>query len=186
MVELAQIEVVVGGRHPRRIRVPEQQIERERLLAQQVVVDDVGPDQVFRPQHVEDRRHARAVEEALLRHHLLQRLELGLVDEHQQVAGLAEIDLGGEEGGRIRALVASGGHIGERGGEQRAADAIAERIDLWLPVSRLDGVDGGEHALLHVVLEGLLPEPLVGVDPGHHEHGEALIDHPLDERLLRA
>ena len=70
VVELAQVEVVVGGRHARRILVPEQQVERERLLAQHVVVDDVGPDQVLRPQHVEDGGHARAVEEAALRHHL--------------------------------------------------------------------------------------------------------------------
>ena len=101
VIELAQVEVVVGGRHPRRILVPVEQVERERLLAEQVVVDDVGPDQVARPHHVEDVGHARAVEVAALGHHLLERCELRVVDEDEQVAGLGEIDLGRQERRRL-------------------------------------------------------------------------------------
>ena len=38
----------------------------------------------------------------------------------------------------------------------------------------LDGGQRREHAFLHVVLEALLGELLVGIDPGDHEHGVAL------------
>ena len=101
MIELAQVEVVVGRRHARRILVPEQQVERERLLAQHVVVDDVGPDQVARAHHVEHGGHARAVEIAALGHHLFERLQLGVVGEQQQVARLGEVDLRRQERGRL-------------------------------------------------------------------------------------
>ena len=36
----------------------------------------------------------------------------------------------------------------------------------------------------HVVVEGLLAEFLVGIDPGDHEHRDALIDAPLDVGFL--
>ena len=37
----------------------------------------------------------------------------------------------------------------------------------------------------HVVLEVLVREPLVRIDPGDHEHREALIDAPFDEGFFR-
>src|SRR6185312_14723362 len=46
VIKLAQIKLVICGRHPRRVLVPEQQIEWKRLLAQHVIVDDVRPDEV--------------------------------------------------------------------------------------------------------------------------------------------
>ena len=49
----------------------------------------------------------------------------------------------------------------------------------------LDRLGGGQQAFGHVVLEGLVLEALVGIDPGHHEHREALADHVADEGLLR-
>ena len=103
-----------------------------------------------------------------------QRLELGVVDEQQQVAGLGEVDLGGEEGGRGERLLAARGQIGERGAEQRAADAVADDVDLLDARLALDGIGGRQDALLHVVLEGLVREALVRVDPGHDEHRETL------------
>jgi hypothetical protein len=39
-IALPQIERVVGGRHPRRIGIPIEQIERHRRLAAQIIVDD--------------------------------------------------------------------------------------------------------------------------------------------------
>src|SRR5665647_2721196 len=42
----SQVERVHGRGHPRRVRIPVQKIEWNRLLAEQVVADDEGPDQI--------------------------------------------------------------------------------------------------------------------------------------------
>ena len=57
-------------------------------------------------------------------------------------------------------------------------------VDLALAGRRLDGVERREDALAHVVAEALLGVARVGVDPGDHEHGQALRHRPADEALL--
>ena len=105
-IAVAQVEGVVGRAHAGRIGVPVEQVERQRILAAHVVVDDIGPDQVAGAQHVEGRRHLGAFEVALLVHRLLDRRHLVLVDEHFEVAGMGEIDLRGEERDAADAVVA--------------------------------------------------------------------------------
>ena len=115
-------------------------------------------------------------------------LEVGdllLVDEHLQVAGMGEIDLGGEQRRRLDAVVAGRRHVGEGDGEQRAADAVADRVDAVGAGDLQGDVDRLEDALAHVVLEALRRLPLVGVDPGDDEDRVALVDAPADERFLR-
>ena len=73
----------------------------------------------------------------------------------------------------------------QRRGEQGAADAIAGGVDLHLARHLLDDVHRGERALLHVVVERLLAEFLVRIDPGDHEHGDALVDAPFDVGFFR-
>ena len=63
-VAVAQVVGMVRRRHPRRVGIPVQQIERRRRLALEVVVDDIGPDQVVGAQHVEGHRHPAAFEHA--------------------------------------------------------------------------------------------------------------------------
>ncbi len=63
-------------------------------------------------------------------HGALERADLLLVDEHHEVAGLGEIDLRGEERRRRHAHAALLGEPGQRRGEQGAADAITQRVDL--------------------------------------------------------
>jgi hypothetical protein len=52
-------------RHPRRIGVPIEQVEREGRFAEQIIVDDKRPDQIVGAQHVKRRRHVAAFEIAL-------------------------------------------------------------------------------------------------------------------------
>ena len=184
LIHLAQIEAVHGGGHARGIGIPVEQVEGEGLLAQQVVVDHEGPDQIIGPQHVEGRGHGAALEIALLLHARFEGFELLLVDEDAELARLGEIHQGGEEGRRGDAVDLLGRHIGQSGGEQRAAQAIADQIDLLLARGLLDGVQGGERPLDHVVLEALAGELLVGIDPGDHEDGLAFAHGPADEGVL--
>ena len=56
--------------------------------------------------------------------------QLGFVHEHGQFARLAEISLRRPEGGGMNPVVALGRHVGEGGGEQGAADAVADAIGI--------------------------------------------------------
>ncbi len=96
-VELREIEVVIGGRHPCRILVPIEQIERHWLLAKHVVVHDVRPDQIARAKHVEHVGHAGAVQITFLGHDGLDGLQLLVADQQCEIAGLREISLRREE-----------------------------------------------------------------------------------------
>ena len=176
---------MVRLRHAGGIGVPVEQVEGQRFLAAQVVVDEIGPDQIARAQEVEGRRHLRAFQIALLLHRPLQRLELRLVDENLQITGMGEIDLGGQEGGRGDPRVAGRLQIGEGGAEQRAADAIADRVDLFLIGGRLDRVEAEDDAFLDIGLPVLHRLPVVGIDPGDDEDRVALADQPVDEGFLR-
>ena len=146
---------MIGGRQARGVGIPVQQIERERRLALQVVVDDVGPDQVVRAQHIEDGRHRLDFEIAALGHSLFERRDLLLVDEDLEIAGIGEVDLGGEQGRRHDALVVPGRHGRERDRQQRAADAIADGVNLVLAGRLLDRVERRERSFADVILEAL-------------------------------
>ena len=63
-----------GRRQARGVGVPEQDVEGRRVVAEQVVVDPVVPDQVVRAQPGEDARHLGAVDDALALDRRLQRL----------------------------------------------------------------------------------------------------------------
>ena len=119
-------------------------------------------------------------------HLLLQRLQLLLGDEHAELAGFLEIEHGDEEGGAADACVAAPLHPGKGGGEQRAAEAIADRVDGVLPGCALDRVQRVEDALAHVIVETGTGQLRVGVDPRHHEQRMPLTHRPAHETVVRA
>ena len=86
----------------------------------------------------------------------------------------------------VHAVVALRRHVPEGRAEQRAAEAVADRVDLALAGRLLDRVERGERAFEHVVLEVLAGEPRVRVHPRDDEHRVALLDRPPDERVLLA
>ena len=185
LVHLAQVEAVHRRRHARRIGVPIQQVKREGLLAEQIIVHDERPNQIVGAQHVEGRVHVARFEIALFLHALLERVQLFFIDKDAELAGFGEIDHRDEIGRALDAAVALGRHVGKGRSEQRAAEAIADDIGLALAGRLLDRVERGQWPLAHVILEAFLGEPLVRVDPGNHENRVALLDRPADERVPR-
>jgi hypothetical protein len=129
----AQVFAVHAEGHARLVGVPGHQVEHRPALAHQVVVDHARPDQVVGAQQLEGAGHLPGVEEALLPHHVLEEGDLALVDEQHQLAGLGEIGLGGEQGHGGQPVVAVARHLGARRWQQRAAEAIADRVDLGRP-----------------------------------------------------
>ena len=107
------------------------------MLAEQVVADRVGPDEVVRPQHLERAAHLRAAQIALRLHDVVKEIELVLGDEQLQFAGLGEIGLGGEQRQTGQPIVAVARHGGGGDGQQRAAEAIAGGVDLRIAADRL-------------------------------------------------
>ena len=98
---------------------------------------------------------------------------------------MTEIDLRRQEGRRGHAHAPFLCQPGQRRGKQGAADAVAHGVDLQLAGGPFDGVHRCQRSLLHVVFEGLAAGIPIGIDPGNHEYGKALIDAPLDEGLFR-
>ena len=76
-------------------------------------------------------------------------------------------------------------HVSKARSQHRAADAIADRIDLLGAARFFHRVERGKHAGLQIIVEVEPGEALVGIDPGDDEHREALIDRPADEGFLR-
>ena len=156
------------------VAVPVQQVEGRRGLALQVALDDVRPDQVVRPQRGEHLRQLAALEQAALADRRLARLDPLLADQQADLAGVAEVQHRGQQRHAGRRLLAAGREHRERAGQQRAADAEAERVDLVAPADRPRDVDRPQHALLEVVVPGQLVLLGAGVAPGHQEHRVAL------------
>ena len=173
--------------HPRLVRVPEQQVEGFGLLAQQVVVHEERPDQVVGAQGVEGVGHGLAGKDSATGVHLLFDVaDPVLVGEQQQVARLGEVLLSGEEGGGVDPLVPLCGHEGEGAGQQGAADAVADGVDLIDAALGHHRLAAGVDAVDHVVFEGPGRHRRVRIDPGGHEHREALAGQPADHRVLLA
>ena len=133
---MAQIEAVIGGRHARRVGVPVQQVEGQRLLALQVVVDDVGPDQVVGAQEIEDGRHLAAVEIAALAISRSIAFDLLLVEKTFRSPACLKSTCEVRNVAALHPRVAGRRHVGEGRGEQRAADAVADGVDVALAGGR--------------------------------------------------
>ena len=169
------------------IGIPEQKIERARLLAQHVIVDHIAPDQIDRPKPVESLSHHLARHDAaILLDDLVDTVQRLRVGEHHEVTGIREIGLGGKEGRGGDTVIACLCHMGERSGQQRAADTIADRIGLVGASLGEDFVEGGEDALLDIIVPGKVPGDLVGRAPGDDEDRKSLIHEPADQRVLLA
>ena len=146
----------------------------------------IGPDQIVRAQHLEGALHLPLVEVAARCHQLLEKGDLVLVDEEAQLAGRGEIGLRGEQGERAqrRAAVAA-----ERGGddrEQRAAEAVAGRVDADAGDDSGDRLQRGEHAELLVVVHAEVAIGAGRVLPRDREDGEAVVDEVADQRVAAA
>src|SRR5215207_2213643 len=130
-VGVAQVETVGVAGHARAVRVPVQEVEGRRLLAEEVIVYDVGPDQVVRAEQVEHVGHLAVVEIAALQHLLLHELYLRLVYEDARVPYLREVVQSDHEGRRAEGvLVVACGEPGERDREQRPSYAVTDGVDL--------------------------------------------------------
>ena len=176
---LDEVAVQAGG-EPDGVLVPVQDVERGRLLAEQVVVDDVVPDEVVRPQPREHARERLAVEVAAARRFGDGgRRELA-VRERRGRAGALVVERGDQqaEAGEL-AEPALGGEVAEHAGADDAAGAGAVEVDDAAPVMRRDGVarleDGGG-----VGVEVEVPLLDVRVAPRDREDLLSLLDEPLD------
>ena len=183
-IQVGQIRQMPFGRQVGDVAIPVQQVERRIVLAQQVIVGDVIPDQVAPAQQVEGRGHIAAVEIAVGRQRA-DRVEHLVVDEQVQFAGRLEVDLGGEEGraGDLGRFLPRREHRQHRG-QRRARHAIADGVDarhVQQVADRIDRVDLGRDIIVpdHVL------QRCVRRFPRHHEDGNALVHRPADEALLR-
>src|SRR3546814_2106426 len=86
------------GRQVGRVAIPVKQIEGRIILSQQIVVDDIIPDEVAPPQQVEGHGHVAAVQIPFCRKRF-HKLDLLVIDKKAEIPSLGKIDLRGEESG---------------------------------------------------------------------------------------
>ena len=114
----------------------------------------------------------------------LTELDEGLVDEHVEDAGVAEVDQRGKEGGTGHRLVATRRQHRQRVAEDGAPHAKTQRVDLLGAGDVLHHVNSSHGAVFHVVVPGLVGQTVVGVAPAHHKGAVALFDGVADQRVL--
>ena len=96
--------------------------------------------------------HLLGVEITLLPHQIFKKMQLALVDEQRQLAGLGEIGLRREQRQRAQTLVLVARHRAGGDREQRAAEAIAGRVNPAVRQQRRDRVQRRHDAELAIVL----------------------------------
>ena len=79
------------------VAIPVQQIKRGVIFTQQIIFDDRRPNQVLAAQHVERQRKEATIQIAMRCAQRFDHRDLIVVDEIQQFATRAEIDLRGKE-----------------------------------------------------------------------------------------
>src|SRR4029077_12779788 len=82
------------------------------------------------------------------------------------------------------AFVVCSRQIGKRARDQGATDAVSNGIDLALAGRSFDGVDGREGPFNQIIRELFAGELGARIDPRDDEYRVALINAPLDERVL--
>ena len=101
------------------------------------------------------------------------------------VAGLGEVDQRVEQRGRVDAVVALGGHVGQQHGGEAAAEAEAGHVDLLGAGDVVDDVEGGAGPVEQVVVEADVAHGGVGVAVADLEDGVAVLHGPLHEAPAR-
>ena len=174
-----------GGRHAGAVAVPGQDVEGRRLLAHQPVGHHVAEDQVVGAQQVEGASHLAGLQDALLRHLLLQPPHRLLVGEGAEDAGLAVVEQRVEQRDRADPVVALLGQVRRQHGGQRAAQAQADDVDLGRSGDLGDDVERLARAVDEVVVQGRAAHGCVRVAVGDREHGALVLHRPLQEAATR-
>src|SRR5215212_5532866 len=144
-VGVAQVEAVGVAGHTRAVGVPVQEVEGRGLLAEEVVVHDVGPDQVVRAEQVEHVGHLAIIEVAALEHLLLHELYLRLVYKDARFSHLGEVVQRDHKRRRPEGvLIVPRREPRKRDREQRPPGAVADRVHHIGAGYVPDGLGSGE------------------------------------------
>ena len=168
-----------------RVGVPEQDVERRRRLAHQVVGDPVVPDQVVRAQPREHAGERAPAQVALARG--LGRRGHRRVGAHERAGGAGVVLVEHRHAEREPGdpvLLALRRQVRDDGGEHDAARAQAHHVRRVGARDRLDGVERLEHRA-RVGVEVPVGVALGRVAPGDREHLLAVLDRVLHHAAAR-
>src|SRR3990167_1723312 len=174
-----------GGRQAGVVVVPVENVEGRRLLAEQVVVDPVVPDQVVGAHPGEHPGHVAAVQYALLVGPALGRFQGFFVgEEHGRAVELAVKQADQVGGAGDFAQLPLGLQVPLQGGDGQAAGAGTQQVDVLAGGDRPTDIDGFLDRL-HIARQAPLAVRLGRVTPAHHEYLQAVFQCVLDEALVR-
>ncbi|MNI12734.1 hypothetical protein D3C73_659280 [compost metagenome] len=186
VLEEVQQIAVQSGRQTRVVVVPVEDVERRWLLAQQVVVDEVAPDQVVGAHPGEDLGHVAAIQHTFLIGAALGSLQCLLVGEQRSGA----VQLTVEQAHQIRraghpAQLPLGLQMTLQRGNGQPAGAGTHQVDLPCAGDRPADI----HRFFHGFDVGREPPFAVthiGIAPADHEGLQAVFKGVLDETVVRA
>ncbi|MGF6861689.1 hypothetical protein ABIE69_002262 [Rhodobacteraceae bacterium MBR-64] len=161
----AQIFRMHPCRHPRRIIDPDGHIHGQIRLSEEIAPHRARPDQIFGPDRGKGPRRLWPVEIALRPHQVLQKGDLTLVEEKQQLARFGEIHLRGHQRDRGEALVTVARHRRRRDGQKRAAKTIAAGMHLLPRNDRVDHLQRLHDPLLAILLQRQFSVFRAGIAP---------------------
>ena len=177
---------VQSGRHPRRVGVPVEDVEGRRVLAQQVVVDPVVPDQVIGPQPREHSGQRAAVQVAPAGRVGHRRGRHGGVGQGPGGPGPGVVEHAHAQREPGEAVLPAGRRqVRRHGGQHDAAGAQAQGVHGVGAGDLLDRVQRVEHGL-RVGVQAPVGVALVGIAPGDGEDLLAGADEVLDHAALRS
>ena len=171
--------------HPGGVGVPEQDVERGRSLAEQVVVDPVVPHQVAGPQPREHLGQVPAIEVPRARRPGLGPFRQPRVDQGSHRPGVLVVDhrhCENEPGQPL--LLPDGGEVARCDAREDAAGAGPTEHRLRGAGDLLDGVEGVQDAA-HVGVQVPGGVPRIRVAPGDEEHLPPLPDAELHQAPVR-
>ena len=133
---------VQRGGQARGVVVPVEDVERRRLVAEQVVVDPVVPDQVVGAHPGEHLGHVLALQHAGLVGTTLGGLQSLLVGEQRDLGIQFEVEHADQLGEGVDLLLAAGHVVADQGRGGDPAGAGAEEVEVLAAGDRQDYLDG--------------------------------------------
>ena len=130
-IGVAQIPGIHGPRQIGGIAVPVEQVKRRRCFAFEVIAHHVVPYQIVGTQKAEGRRHVFALHQTTVGKLAFAVFDKVLVYEHVQHTSVLKVNQGGEESGTGHGLFAARCQNGQGVGEDGAAHAKTQCVDLF-------------------------------------------------------
>ena len=184
-VEPAQDFGVLAIGHARSVGIPGHQVEHGFAMSEVILANHLRPDQVGRLEQLKATGHLLVAKIALLPHHVLEQGDFTGVHEDVDFADVGEVGHRRKQGDARQTIVTVASHRRRDNGQQDAAKAVANRVNLAFGQDLGNGVERGHRSRLAVVFHAQIAVFGPRVEPRDHEYRMPTVDEVFDQRIVR-